>query len=146
MLKIEYLGDRIPNLLLNDFKHNRTFSAPLTIDYLIVVIHDSFPNIHFVNPHQINKLSVKGTYCNCNFDNLKIANMDFDVMTGALSVEQNSAYPYNKVSVQTPAGDHCISADVVNMNSEDCTNNPRTVEEIHKRVATEKYCTSSGFV
>lgn len=61
-LKISYLGDRIPNLLLNDFKLNRTFTNPLKIENLIVEIHDSFPNIHFVNPHQINRLNVRGTY------------------------------------------------------------------------------------
>lgn len=72
--------------------------------------------------------------------------MDFDVTSGALSIEQNPSIKQNKVTVQTPAGDHCVSADIVNMNSEDCTRSPRTIEEIHKRINSEMYCTSTGYV
>jgi hypothetical protein len=61
-LSFNYTGDRIPDLLLYDYKDESTWQTPLIIDQLKFTISDAYLNVYFENQHQVNSLIVSGTY------------------------------------------------------------------------------------
>ena len=105
-LSLTFNGDSIVDLLVYDSKDGSTWTTPMDITTLEIVVSDSYPNIIFENAHTVGTLTVSGTYCVCNFHTLKITTMTYAITVGSLSIKQNSAIPTNKVIVTTPDGTH----------------------------------------
>ena len=144
-LSFNYYGDRISDLILTDHKKESEWNSPLTIKDLSVRIKDANPYIHFNSSHNIESLNIFGGYCNCNFDTVKIENMNFKVNSGVLVVKQHESYKTNRVSVKTPTGNHCLSGGKVNQQSTLCSSEATTLSEL-KSMSTENYCSTSGYV
>ena len=113
-LTFTFDGDTIEDLQIYDYKDNSKWTTPMIITNLVFTISNAYPNVMFQNPHQVSSLTVSGSFCNCNFDYLKIASMTFTVNVGSLSILQNSVYTQNSITVKTPHGTHCIAGATVN--------------------------------
>ena len=105
-LTFTFDGDTIEDLQIYDYKDGSKWTTPMIITNLVFTVSNAYPNVMFQNPHQVSSLSVSGSYCNCNFDYLKIASMTFTVNVGSLSILQNSIYTQNSIIVKTPHGTH----------------------------------------
>ena len=113
-LTFTFDGDTIEDLQIYDYKDGSKWTTPMIITNLVFTVSNAYPNVMFQNPHQVSSLSVSGSYCNCNFDYLKIASMTFTVNVGSLSILQNSIYTQNSIIVKTPHGTHWIAGATVN--------------------------------
>ena len=108
-LSFVYEGGSLAIVQLLDHKGKSSWDTPLNIGELSIKVRDSSPHISLRNEHKVEKLAVSGDFCVCNFEKLKISEMDFEVVLGSLSVLQNKIYTENKITVKTPHGTHCIA-------------------------------------
>ena len=146
-LSLNYNGDSILDLIIYDHKDGSSWNTPMIITDLSIVVSDSYPNILFENQHVVSSLTVTGTYCACNFNNLKIASMTYTVTVGSLYIVQNSAYTANKVTVSTPYGTHCIAGATVNTVDTNCPNQATRDAGISGTyIDTTTYCKSELYV
>lgn len=105
-LTFTYNGDTRNNVLLFDYKDDSTWTTPMKMSTLTISVTDAYPNVFFKHAHEVTTLSVTGTFCVCNFHNMKITTMTYATTVGSLSIIQNSAFKENKVTVRTPKGVH----------------------------------------
>ena len=146
-LSLNYEGDKIPDLMLYDYKGDSTWNSPLKVTLLDIKVADSYPNILFQNAHEITELTVSGTYCVATFNKLKISKMTFAVTLGSLSIVQNSAIPVNKMTVRTPYGTHCVSGNEVKTVDSNCpTQTTRDAGISGTFINTATYCSSELYV
>ena len=110
-------GGSSDNMLVYDHKDGSSWNTPMIINTLQFTISDSYPVIKFENAHQVTSLSVTGTYCACTFDKVRINSMTYDINVGTLSINQNSVFAENKVTITTPDGLFCVAGSTVNSNN-----------------------------
>ena len=114
---------------------------------LSIQISESYPNVIFKNEHEVDSLVVSGTYCVCNFHNMKIKSMNFSVVLGSLSIIQNRAYSVNKMLVKTPHGTHCVAGATVKSVDTTCPDQAtRDESNFGTLVDISVYCQSNLFV
>ena len=82
-LSFSYDGDGTNDVLLYDQKGNNKWNNPMIIGELSIKVSESYPNVIFENEHEVDLLVISGTYCVCNFHNMKIKSMDFSVVLGS---------------------------------------------------------------
>ena len=146
-LSFNFEGDKIPDLILYDYKGGSTWTSPMKIGLLDIKVSDSYPNILFRNAHEITELSISGSYCVANFDKLKISRMNFAVTLGSLSIVQNNAIPVNKMTVNTPHGTHCVAGGEVKSVDSNCPDQATRDAGISGTfINTATYCTSEMYV
>ena len=146
-LTFTFDGDTIEDLQIYDYKDDSKWKTPMIITNLVFTVSNAYPNVMFQNPHQVSSLTVSGSYCNCNFDYLKIASMTFTVNVGSLSILQNSIYTQNSIIVKTPYGTHCIAGATVNtIDSNWPSQATRETGISGTSVSTLTYCQSALFV
>jgi hypothetical protein len=146
-LSFKLEGDKIPDLMIYDYKDDSTWNNPMLIDELNFDIIESYPNVLFKNQHQVANLNVQGSYCVCNFEKLKIQKMKFAVTLGSFSVIQNSMYSVNKMTVKTPKGTHWVAGKTVNTaDSSWPSKETRNAGISGSFIDTSSYCTSELYV
>ena len=119
----------------------------MIIGELSIKVSESYPNVIFENEHEVDLLVISGTYCVCNFHNMKIKSMDFSVVLGSLSIIQNSVYSVNKMLVKTPHGTHCVAGATVKSVDTTCPDQTtRDQSYFGLLVDTSVYCQSNLFV
>ena len=55
-------GDKILDLIVSDSKDKSTWKTPMKISNLVFKINDAYPNIFLKSSHEIETLTVSGTY------------------------------------------------------------------------------------
>ena len=141
------LSGKKQDVFVFDSKDNSGWVTPLTITDLIFTFSESFPRVFLTNLHDVTKLTASGDYCVCDFNKVKINEMDFQVAVGSLNVLQNSLYADNKITLQTPLGTQCVAGTTVNTVDTNCPSAAvRTAGITATTVDTTTYCLTELYV
>ena len=141
------LSGKKQDVFVFDSKDNSGWVTPLAITDLVFTFSESFPRVFLTNLHDVTKLTASGDYCVCDFNKVKINEMDFQVTVGSLNVLQNSLYADNKITLQTPLGTQCVAGTTVNTVDTNCPSAAvRTAGITATTVDTTTYCLTELYV